>query len=228
MSNRFVSGGTISSSGDDRPDQRSAEETGTSAGTNAQWEAVQKQLDAERQQREESRRKAIEGGERSLYDVLQENKAAKEAAFAEQAKLSNQFQMLNEDDVDFLDEVREKKRQEEERLRKETEEGLKRFREQQKGGGDDGDAAKQAEENEAWAVGVRKRKRKEKEGGLGVKKKLASDVKKNDREKKKEEESEDGARASEDKTSAPEAEAIAQNKKPSLSGLVSYDSDDSD
>jgi len=74
MSNRFVSGGTISSSGDDRPDQRLGEEKGASAGTNAQWEAVQKQLDAERQQREESRRKAIEGGERSLYDVLQENK----------------------------------------------------------------------------------------------------------------------------------------------------------
>lgn len=224
MSNRFVSGGTISSSGDDRPDQRLGEEKGASAGTNAQWEAVQKQLDAERQQREESRRKAIEGGERSLYDVLQENKAAKEAAFAEQAKLSNQFQMLNEDDVDFLDEVREKKRQEEERLRRETEEGLKRFREQQKGGGD-GDATKEAEEHEAWTVGGRKRKRKEKEGGLGVKKKIVSDVKKDDGKKKV---SDDGARPSEEKTSAPEAEAIVQNKKPSLSGLVSYDSDDSD
>jgi hypothetical protein len=74
MSNRFVSGGTITSSGDERQNRGPDKEVDASVSTNAQWEAVQKQLDAERQQREESRRKAIEGGERSLYDVLQENK----------------------------------------------------------------------------------------------------------------------------------------------------------
>lgn len=41
---------------------------------NAEWEAVQKELDAERKRREEARVKAVEGGERSLYDVLQANK----------------------------------------------------------------------------------------------------------------------------------------------------------
>lgn len=40
----------------------------------AEWELVQKELDAERRRREEARIKAVEGGEKSLYDVLQANK----------------------------------------------------------------------------------------------------------------------------------------------------------
>lgn len=45
------------------------------AGTrHAEWEVVQKELEAERRQREEARRAAAEGGEKSLYEVLQANK----------------------------------------------------------------------------------------------------------------------------------------------------------
>ncbi|KAI8215981.1 hypothetical protein K4K54_000378 [Colletotrichum sp. SAR 10_86] len=109
---------------------------------NAEWEAVQKELDAERKRREEARVKAVEGGERSLYDVLQANKAAKQAAFEEANKIKNQFRPLDDDEIEFLDEVREAKRAEEERVRRETEEGLAAFRRAQLGKRPaDGDAA---------------------------------------------------------------------------------------
>ncbi|KAK2056193.1 hypothetical protein LY76DRAFT_595403 [Colletotrichum caudatum] len=118
----------------------------------AEWEVVQSELEAERRRREEARVKSVEGGERSLYDVLQANKAAKQAAFEEANKIRNQFRALDDDEIGFLDEVREAKRAEEERVRRETEEGLAAFRrargQGQKrpgdgggGGGDDDDDA---------------------------------------------------------------------------------------
>lgn len=45
--------------------------------TSMEWEAVQKDLEEERRQRAEARKLAVEGGEggeRSLYDILQANK----------------------------------------------------------------------------------------------------------------------------------------------------------
>jgi NEFA-interacting protein NIP30 len=75
MSSRFVSGGKM--------DAETGENVASSAGegavtaapkVNAEWEAVQKELEAERQRREEARKKAVEGGEQSLYDILQANK----------------------------------------------------------------------------------------------------------------------------------------------------------
>ncbi|GJC92687.1 nefa-interacting nuclear protein [Colletotrichum higginsianum] len=101
---------------------------------NAEWEIVQRELEAERKRREEARLKSVEGGERSLYDVLQANKAAKQAAFEEANKIKNQFRALDDDEIDFLDEVRAAKRAEEERVRRETEEGLAAFRRAQGGG----------------------------------------------------------------------------------------------
>lgn len=53
----------------------SATAAGEAAKKNTEWEAVQKELEAERRRREEARVKAVEGGgEKSLYDVLQANK----------------------------------------------------------------------------------------------------------------------------------------------------------
>ncbi|TKW54902.1 hypothetical protein CTA1_493 [Colletotrichum tanaceti] len=101
---------------------------------NAEWEIVQRELEAERKRREEARVKSLEGGERSLYDILQANKAAKQAAFEEANKIKNQFRALDDDEIDFLDEVRAAKRAEEERVRRETEEGLAAFRRAQGGG----------------------------------------------------------------------------------------------
>lgn len=74
MSNRFVSGGTISSGNE--PAEAPSVTTAATSKNSAEWEAVQKQLETERQRREEQRRKAAAGEDKSLYDILQENKGA--------------------------------------------------------------------------------------------------------------------------------------------------------
>lgn len=73
---RFVSGGTIgegASSSAPAPADSGPDDKAKSAKA-AEWQAVQAELDAERQRREEHRRKVAEGGDKSLYEVLQENK----------------------------------------------------------------------------------------------------------------------------------------------------------
>lgn len=86
--------------------------------------------------------------------------AAKQAAFEEQHKLKNQFRPLDDDEVDFLDEVKERRKREEERVRRETEERLTAFRERQ-GRVPEGvlDPAEAAGQEEQWGVGGRKRRR---------------------------------------------------------------------
>jgi hypothetical protein len=75
MSGRFVSGGTIASTGEVSNDApKDTQEKPDRTVKNKEWEIVQQELEAERKRREESRAKAAEGGEKSLYDVLQENK----------------------------------------------------------------------------------------------------------------------------------------------------------
>lgn len=86
MSDRFVSGGTIGPSKDlaEEPatsDERAAAAAPPPGKNSAEWEAVQKQLEAERQLREEQRRKAVTGEEKSLYDILQENKGTHRRGF---------------------------------------------------------------------------------------------------------------------------------------------------
>ncbi|KAF7543346.1 hypothetical protein G7046_g10019 [Stylonectria norvegica] len=135
MSCRFVSAGTINSNGEITQDAASPSSTPVRPEPvkNPEWEAVQQELEAGRKRREDERVKAATSEERSLFDILEANKAAKQAAFEEQSKLRNQFRALDDDEVEFLEEVREKKRTEEDRVRRETEEGLKAFRERQKG-----------------------------------------------------------------------------------------------
>lgn len=71
---RFVSGGKIDADTGESVAPPSAEESAPSGRVNAQWEAVQRELDAERRKRDEARRHAVEGGEKSLFDVLEANK----------------------------------------------------------------------------------------------------------------------------------------------------------
>ncbi|CAK7213714.1 hypothetical protein SBRCBS47491_001899 [Sporothrix bragantina] len=142
----------------------------------AEWAAVEKQLEAERQRRAEAR-KALHsgaGGETSLYDALQANKAAKQAAFEEQHKLKNQFRALDEDEIEFLDGLEADARAAEAQRRAEMAAGLDAFRAAQGGGGgggakkesggggDDDDVHDDGSGlfgDTAWAVG-RKRKRR--------------------------------------------------------------------
>lgn len=114
--------------------------------------------------------------------------AAKQAAFEEQNRIKNQFRPLDDDEVDFLDDVRRAERDKEEALRMETEQGLDRFREartkrdpeaaeepdeESRGGSGAGALEQQQEEGgvvEEWTTtGGRKRKREKEGKGLVIK-----------------------------------------------------------
>lgn len=154
--------------------------------------------------------------------------AAKQAAFEEKTKIRNQFRALDDDEIDFLDEVRASKRAEEERLRRETEEGLKVFREAQKSG------SKEEEEDaieigEDWEVGRKRKRAKEKDSLVkGVRRRVSGSE-----EVVKAKEIREGPKApvvgdkrkteEEAKKAVPSAPA-----KPKLGGLVDYGSDDDD
>ncbi|KAJ0329503.1 hypothetical protein COL5a_004064 [Colletotrichum fioriniae] len=227
----------------------SAPKSAAESKKSAEWEIVQKELDAERKRREEARVKSVEGGEKSLYDVLQANKAAKQAAFEEANKIRNQFRALDDDEIDFLDEVRANKRAEEEKVRRETEEGLVAFRRAQgpkrllgDGGGGGEERVERTDEKGGegeggdgeWAVGPRKRRRKERERGFGVKREKG-DENKVDEEKKADEKKKASEKADAEKGAVKEsstgpaatpASAPAPVKvKPSL---VAYGSDSDD
>lgn len=247
MSSRFVSGGTTDTkTGEIVPTDPS---TSTSAAPTTggkrseEWAAVQAQIEEDRKRRQQQREEAAApGGEKSLYEVLQANKAAKQAAFEEASKLKNQFRALDDDEVEFLDGVRERRRAEEERLRRETEEGLKGFRELQskvsaagEREGPEGEGA--GEGGGGWSVGrKRKRRKDENEGVLKGLKRRSSAAAADDKADEKGGESaaveataeRDSAAAAKDaidaqKSQAKPAPPVAPKPKVSL---VDYGSDD--
>ncbi|KAK3952474.1 N-terminal domain of NEFA-interacting nuclear protein NIP30-domain-containing protein [Pseudoneurospora amorphoporcata] len=145
--------------------------------------------------------------QKSLYEVLQANKAAKQAAFEEANKIKNQFRALDDDEIEFLQGVAERKRREEKERRKEEEGGLRKFKDAGTGGG-------------------RKRRR-----GAGEGKRLVPGVKRvksgsGEGEKKEEEGSKETKTVVLEPAKAT-ATAAAPAKKP-LGGLVSYASSDED
>ncbi|KAK1836554.1 N-terminal domain of NEFA-interacting nuclear protein NIP30-domain-containing protein [Podospora conica] len=191
----------------------------------AEWAAIQSQLDAARLA---TKTAAAAGPEPpSLYETLQANKAAKEAAHEEACRLRNQFRALDEDEIGFLEDVREAKRAEEERVRRETEEGLKAFREGRgvvaRGGGESEEEDGVGEVG--WEVGGGKRRRKGGEGGEGRKRRVVGvlgrkgggggEVKGGGGEEKEEV-----------KTEEVKTEPVVAVKKPG--GLVDYGSSDDD
>ncbi|KAG9634481.1 hypothetical protein KCU95_g18801, partial [Aureobasidium melanogenum] len=152
---RFVSGGTV-----DKPTERDEE-----------WLKAQEQIEAARRKKEGENR---QHGGKSLYEVLQANKDAKQEAFEEAAKLKNQFRSLDQDEVEFLDTVMESTRAKEEAMKKETAERLEAFRRQQedteKASRGAAPEASNQSEGDTWAFNARKRKRtKDKEAIAGLK-----------------------------------------------------------
>ncbi|KAJ5158933.1 uncharacterized protein N7500_008584 [Penicillium coprophilum] len=105
-----------------------------SAGTNEQpIERDDEWLRAEQELEEERRRKAELGkqeGGKSLFEILERNKMAKQEAFEEKSRLRNQFRSLDEDEVEFLDSVLESTRAQEAAVKKETADQLEAFRRQ--------------------------------------------------------------------------------------------------
>ncbi|RAL00365.1 PSME3-interacting protein [Aspergillus ibericus CBS 121593] len=145
MSSGFVSAGT-----DQDPVQRDDE-----------WHRVQQELEAERRRKAELGRQ--EDG-KSLYEVLQQNKMAKQEAFEEKMKLKNQFRSLDEDEVDFLDSIMESTRAKEAAVKKETAEQLEVFRRQREEAEkvlleDTTADVTPAAEGEDWKIPARKRRR---------------------------------------------------------------------
>ncbi|KAL9578262.1 MAG: hypothetical protein Q9212_005827 [Teloschistes hypoglaucus] len=153
MSSGFVSGGTT-----DHPIDRDDE-----------WLKAQQDIEASRRRKEEQGKQ--EGG-KSLYEVLQNNKAAKQEAFEESIRLRNQFRNLDEDEVEFLDSVLESTRAKEAAVKKETSEQLRLFRRQQEEADkelvDDtaagnivsqGVGSPTSNTESQWAINARKRKR---------------------------------------------------------------------
>ncbi|KAI3336232.1 N-terminal domain of NEFA-interacting nuclear protein NIP30-domain-containing protein [Ustulina deusta] len=197
MTSRFVSGGIIAGDEDSAKEDtgRRSHDDGGQKGTgvgaergtaaSVEWEAVQKDLEEERRRRAEARKRDVEGdGEKSLYEILQANKAAKQAAFEEQNRIRNQFRALDDDEIEFLHGVSDERRAEEERVRRETEEGLASFRKAQQAvggsGADDTTGVGNADRDgdvvaEEWgAAAGRKRKREREKAGLkGVRRKTS-------------------------------------------------------
>lgn len=165
--------------------------------------------------------------------------AAKQAAFEEQNKIKNQFRPLDDDEIEFLDDVREKKRMEEEKVRRETEEGIAKFRRaQQIKRSGDGEAEDEVVEKggggteEEWAVGPRKRRRKERGFGIrreksGEKEKDSDDGGHDDGDGKGAERSGDERKEEGGKKVVEETSKGSPPAKPTV-GLVAYGSDSDD
>ncbi|OCT51948.1 putative NEFA-interacting nuclear protein NIP30 [Cladophialophora carrionii] len=131
------------------------------------WLRAQQEVQSSKEPRSTEEGKQ-EGG-KSLYEVLQANKAAKQDAFEEAARLKNQFRALDEDEVDFLDSILETSRAKEDAVKQETAEQLDAFRKQRA-------AAEQAQiedtlggspsgptDGGSWAT-KKKKRRREKDG----------------------------------------------------------------
>ncbi|PHH77352.1 hypothetical protein CDD82_3556 [Ophiocordyceps australis] len=214
MASRFVGGGTIGAESAAETDKQQSQPPAAAAGSKSvEWEVVQRQLEEERRRKDEARIKAATGGERSLYEILQANKAAKQEAFEEQHRLRNQFRALDDDEAAFLDEVRERQAQKENALRQETEQGLREFREKQRQGASGG-ALEENEASEDWGVS-RKRKRAVRTTG-------ANKVTRRSGEKTvdKQEAVDKGRETTRSQTTGKETSRV--------SALVAYGSDDSD
>jgi hypothetical protein len=107
--------------------------------------------------------------------------AAKQEAFEESTKLTNQFRSLDEDEIEFLDSVQERARAKELAEKQHTKEHLEEFRKQQE---EAERAAKELETvapptvGETWSAGPRKRKKgKDKDviGGLKIRRTSTGD-----------------------------------------------------
>lgn len=248
MSSRFVSGGTTDTkTGEIVPADPSAPAPaaplaapGSGGKRSEEWAAVQAQVEDDRRRRQQQREEAAArggeagSGDKSLYEVLQANKAAKQAAFEEANKIKNQFRPLDDDEVEFLDGVRERRRAEEERLRRETEEGLRGFRELQskvaaagEGVGDEGEGAVEGGGG-AWSIGRKRKRRKDEAEGVlkGLKRRSSAAAAADGVEDSKVEDKGGAAEKGATDTQEPKPKpAPPVPAKPKVS-LVDYGSDD--
>lgn len=103
-------------------------------------------------------------------------KAAKQDAFEESAKLKNQFRSLDDDEIDFLDEVLDSTRRKEQEVKKDNAEQLDAFRRQREEAEKAGATIDAVEDDQdevlTWKAGPRKRKKSQVANKAGPKPKL--------------------------------------------------------
>ncbi|TQS35121.1 hypothetical protein Golomagni_04467 [Golovinomyces magnicellulatus] len=96
------------------------------------WQKIQEEIDAAAARRaDEARNGNSSSNRKSLYEILEANKAIKQEAFEEATRLRNQFRALDKDEIDFLDSVLERTREEESRVKMENLSRVKSFLRQQ-------------------------------------------------------------------------------------------------
>ncbi|KAK6443179.1 hypothetical protein LTR95_000003 [Oleoguttula sp. CCFEE 5521] len=165
---RFVSTGTT----DDAPSTR-----------DEAWLTAQAEIEAKHVAQQVAARSGGGVEEKSLYETLQANKAAKQDAFEESMRLKNQFRSLDEDEVEFLENLTASERAEAKRVREETRQGVEAFRVQREeaeraaavAAGDVGEVGDTGVES--WAVaGSKKRRKGQREGIGGVKVRRTSNL----------------------------------------------------
>ncbi|KAK6363765.1 hypothetical protein TWF730_001181 [Orbilia blumenaviensis] len=107
---------------------------------------------------------------KSLYEVLQANKARKQEAFEEKLKFKNQFRSLDEGEVEFLDSIVSEQRAEEDAKKKEIESRLDDFRKlQYEADHDPNTTISVADEaSNTWAVSARRKRKKDKDKDTSV------------------------------------------------------------
>ncbi|KAI5370827.1 Putative PSME3-interacting protein [Septoria linicola] len=135
------------------------------------WLAAQKAIEATRS-KPRVELGSQEGG-KSLYETLQANKEKKQAAYEESLRIGNQFQSLDEDDVEFLDSVLESTRAQEAAVKRDTKEQLDAFRQQQLDAerkNASPTATQNTSEQTTWAVGRKRKKDHKALGGVKLRK----------------------------------------------------------
>ncbi|KAF2638122.1 hypothetical protein P280DRAFT_520707 [Massarina eburnea CBS 473.64] len=138
----------------------------------AEWHAAQAEIE-ERHRIKHEQNKLQDG--KSLFDVLQANKEAKQEAFEEAAKLKHQVRGLDDVESGFLETLGERERAVELERRREVAEGVEGFRRmreeierKEREGGEEAGAGAGEGGEKVWKVGGRRR-RVERGGLKGVK-----------------------------------------------------------
>ncbi|KAK6495419.1 hypothetical protein TWF481_003443 [Arthrobotrys musiformis] len=165
-------------------------------------------------------------GGKSLFEVLQANKARKQEEIEEKLKFKNQFRSLDEGEVEFLDSIVSEQRAEEEAKKKEIESRLDDFRKLQYEADHDPNATASIadEANSTWAVPARRKRKKDKEKdntlGANIKLRKMSDGTKQESNSSTSEKSKAGSDASktEAETKQPETAPPSKSTTPLVPG----------
>ncbi|KAK6531482.1 hypothetical protein TWF281_008287 [Arthrobotrys megalospora] len=170
MSSGFVSSGRLESADADEIHNADAGNTHEPSAVDA-WAAADAAIkEAKEKAASSSSLVGSQDGGKSLYEVLQANKARKQEAFEEKLKFKNQFRSLDEGEVEFLDSIVSEQRAEEEAKKKEIESRLDDFRKLQYEADHDPNATTPIadEANNTWAVSARRKRKKDKEKDVPV------------------------------------------------------------